>query len=332
MMKKSRLIFLFFFSILLASHPVYPENIRGLVVDEVILTPAAGSEATSALRLEEMVSVSVAENQRYLKAVHLEILLSNTLKKYFDSFGLVIYKNVSPVPRRGGLAFQGERIFFHYLPYLNRVYVTIPTTPPDDAETAPPVGSFRLEEPVLPEEFPLLIAVIPLMKGIPNSIQDKQFYITLRPVLVKKGLLQLTLQYPPGSEYEALEITIDGQPLEAPDGSLELESGIHSLNIRSLAFKEVNATIAIESGKTSKVDIILEELAIGLTLEAPQEAEVYLDGEKVNNHSQTVYPLDPGSHLVRIKIGDYSISKKFTAKSGKNYHISCVFDIFINED
>ena len=151
------------------------------------------------------------------------------------------------------------------------------------------------------------------------------FYITLRPLLVKKGLLQLTLQYPPGSEYEALEITIDGQPLEAPDGSLELESGIHSLNIRSPAFKEVNATIAIESGKTSKVDIILEELAIGLTLEAPQEAEVY-------NHSQTVYPLDPGSHLVRIKIGDYSISKKFTAKSGKNYHISCVFDIFINED
>jgi hypothetical protein len=329
MMKASRLSLLLLFNILALAHA---ENIRGLVVDEVTLVPATGFEATSALRLEEMVSVSVADSGRYLKAVHIEILLSNTLKKYFDSFGLVIFKNVDPLPRRGGRAFQGEKIFFHYLPYLNRVYVTVPTLPATEEAALPPVGSFRLEEHVRPEEFPLLVAVIPLMKGIPNSIQDKQFFLTLRPVLVKKGLLELSVQYPPGSEGEAVEIAVDGRAVEAGDGLLELDSGIHTLNIRSPSFKEVNATFAIESGKTSKVDIILEELAIGLTLEAPQEAEIYLDGEKVGNHSQTVYALEPGSHLVRIKIGDYSISKKFTAKPGKNYHISCVFDIFINED
>jgi hypothetical protein len=332
MMNKSRFPVLLLSSILLAAHGLSAENIRGLVVDEVTVGAETGFEATSALRLEEMVSVSLAENSRYLKAVHMEILLSNTLKKYFDSFGLVIYKNVSPLPQRGGRAFQGERIFFHYLPYLNRIYVTVPTLPVSGQEPAPAVGSFRLAEPVLPEEFPLLVSVIPLMKGIPNSIQDKQFFLTMRPVLVRKGLVQLALQYPPGSAGEALEVTIDGQPVEGFDEPLELESGIHSLVIRSEAFKEVNATFAIESGQTSKVDIILEEMAITLTLEAPQEAEVYLDGEKVDNHSQTAYPLDPGSHLVRIKIGEYSISKKFTAKPGKNYHISCVFDIIINED
>jgi len=335
-MNRVRLVLLSFLSLLFASGMLYGENIRGLVVDEVNLEAAAGFEVTSALQLEEMVSVTLSGSSRYLKALHAEILLSNTLKEYFDSFGLVIYKKVSPRPRTGGRSFQGERIFFHYLPYLNRIYVTIPTVPPGEQEqpagSSAAMGSFRLEEPVSPEEFPLLIAVIPLMKGIPNSIQDKEFFLTLRPLLIKKGLLELILQYPPGTEGEILEVSIDGRPLETFDGPLEVESGIHSLLIRSEAFKEVNATVAIESGKTSRMDIILEELAIGLTLEAPEEAEVYLDGEKMGNHGRTVYPLEPGGHLVRIKIGDYSISKKFTARPGKNYHISCVFDIIINED
>jgi hypothetical protein len=69
-----------------------------------------------------------------------------------------------------------------------------------------------------------------------------------------------------------------------------------------------------------------------LTIDAPLGAELFLDGEKIADGISFPIPISEGNHLVRAKIGDHSISKKFAVQKGKHYHLSIIFDIIVNED
>ncbi len=317
---------------LLITVPAAGEKIRALIVDEVHVQTESEYKKTVDICLEEMAAVYIEGDSRFLMGLKIELLLSNQLKKYFDSFGLAIYKKLSQPLKKGIQTLTGERAFFHHLPHLNRIYIAIPVVE-DELNGSPlPVGSFRLDKPVYTDEFPILISIIPIMKGIPNSVIDKRFFLTVSPIIEKKGLLELFIQHPSGSEDEPIELFIDDQLIENLIAIREIESGIHHLRVKSSAFKEVNATFTIESGKTNRVEILLEAIASLLFIEAPQGAEVYLDGEKLVDYSNRNFRLDEGDHIVRIKVGDYSLSKRFSTKKGKNYHLSCIFDILINED
>ena len=324
-------IYLATITLFLSTTSLFCETIRGLVVEEISLKTDTKFEQTAGIALEEMASLQIEGLSQFIDAIQIEIHLSNTLKQYADSFGLTIHKNIKPKPVRGEKSFTGEKVFFHHLPFLNRMYISIPVNRAPSAESGPQTASFELDHSVIPDEFPLLIAMIPIMKGIPDSVLEKKFYLTFRTVLEKKGLVELSIHRPPDTELEAIRLFIDNNLIEVPEADLIMDSGIHQLKVESSNFQEVNASFTIESGQKRRVEIILEELTSELRLDAPESAEVFLDGEKLRIGDEPVR-LKEGTHLVRIKIDEYSFSKRFTSQRGKNYHLSIIFDIIVNED
>jgi hypothetical protein len=309
----------------------WPDQIRGLVVEEVRVPSDAAFEQTIALSLEEAAVLALEEDTPFLDGIRVELVLSNELKKHFDSYALGIYKNLSPRPRREVRFYTGERAFFQYLPYLNRIYIQIPLVQTPSGE-ALPVGTYSLQSPLKRTDFPLLLTMVPLAKGIPETIANKKFYFSVKPLLQKKGFANLALHFPEGLENELVDLFIDGEQITSPGQRLELPSGIHQLRIVSSSFKEINTSFTVESGKTSLVDINLEETISQLTIDAPLGAELFLDGEKLGEGIAFPIPISEGNHLVRAKIGDQSISKKFAVQKGKHYHLSIIFDIIVNED
>ena len=309
----------------------HPDQIRGLVVEEVRIPSDATFERTVALSLEEAAVLDLEADTPLVEGIRVELVLSNELKKHFDTFALGIYKNLSPSPDKTVRFYSGERAFFQYLPYLNRIYIHIPLEPAPVGET-PPVGTYRLQSPLKRTDFPLLITMVPLAKGIPATIADKKFYFSIKPLLEKKGFANLVLHFPEGLEGEPIELFVDGSEIEAPGERLELPSGIHQLRIVSSSFKEINTSFTVESGKTNQVDIDLEETITQLTIDAPSGTELYLDGEKLADGASFPIQISEGNHLVRAKIADHSISKKFVVQKGKHYHLSIIFDIIVNED
>jgi len=314
---------------LLLSPVLWGEQIRGLVVQEVCVPSDAAFERTVEISLEEAAVLSLEEETPFLEGIRVELHLSNELKKYFDSYALAIYKNLSPRPRTAVRFYSGERAFFQYLPYLNRIYILIPLEKLRTEEPLP-VATYRLENPVRRSDFPLLITMVPLAKGIPTAITDKKFYFSIKPLLAKKGFVTLVLHFPPGLEGEEVDLLVDDEKIAFPVQRQELSSGIHQLQVVSSSFKEVHTSFAVESGKTTVVDLYLEETISQLTIEAPLGAELYLDGEKLSNPFPIA--ISEGTHLVRAKIADHSVSKKFSVQKGKHYHLSIIFDIIINED
>lgn len=307
------------------------EQVRGIVVVEIQVPSDASFERTVELGLEEAAVIDLEADTHFLEGIRVEVVLSNELKKHFDSYALGIYKNLSPTPRKQVRFYTGERALYQYLPYLNRIYIHIPFAGTVVEEPAP-VGTYRLQSPVRPEDFPLLLTMIPLSKGIPATIADKKFYFTVKPLLERKGITNIRVRFPSGSEGETIRLFVDGVQIQEAGQPLELPSGIHKLRIVSSSFKEINTSFAVESGVTSVVEVDLEILISRLTVEAPLGTELYLDGEKISNTTAFPLPIGEGNHLVRAKIADHSVSKKFTVQPGKHYHISIIFDIIVKED
>ena len=309
----------------------WPDQIRGLVVEEVRVPSDAAFERSIALSLEEAAVLDLEEDTPFLEGIRVELVLSNELKEHFDSYALGIYKNLTPRPQGDVRFYTGERAFFQYLPYLNRIYIQIPLGRAPSGETLP-VGTYSFQTPLERSDFPLLLTMVPLAKGIPAAIADKKFYFSVRPLLEKKGFAHLALHFPEGLKDEPIDLFIDGEQISLSHERLELPSGIHQLRIVSSSFKEINTSFTVESGKTSQVDIDLEETITQLTIDAPLGAELFLDGEKIADGIAFPIPISEGNHLVRAKIADHSVSKKFAVQKGKHYHLSIIFDIIINED
>lgn len=314
----------------------FGQEVRGLVVEELHVRSDTAYEKTVGIALDEMAALSLEGDTRFLRGIRLELHLSNLLKQHFDSFGLAVYRRLAPQPRKGISSYRGNRVFFQYLPYLNRIQVLLPVAPGVEEEgEASAEGTFRLAGQLTREDFPILVEILPLMKGIPDTVADSKFFLTVRPVLARRGLIQLVLRPPPGAQPEPLSVYLDERELGPSElqtlkSGQELPVGLHRLRILSPEFREVNASFTVESGKSSTLDIQLETLATLLTIEAPQSAEVYLDGEKLS--ALAGLPIEEGAHQVRVKIAEYSVTRKFSAQRGRHYHLSCVFDIIVNED
>ena len=320
----------------------FAQNLRGLVVEELRVPGDTAYEKTVGIALEEMAALSLEGDARFLRGIRLELRLSNLLKQHFDSFALAVYRRLDPEPRKGVTAYRGERVFFQYLPYLNRILVQLPLTGGEgdevSAETAGETageGSYRLQAPLSREDFPILVAILPLMKGIPDTVAEARFYLTVRPVVAHRGTIQLSLRAPAGATAEPITAYLDERELspaelQALKSGLELPAGLHRLRLVSPALQEVNTSFTVEPGKSSSLDVELQSLATLLSIEAPQSAEVYLDGEKLS--TLTGLPIAEGTHQVRVKIAEYNVTKKFSAQRGRHYHMSCIFDIIISED
>jgi hypothetical protein len=196
-------------------------------------------------------------------------------------------------------------------------------------------GVYRLPAPLSREDFPILVAILPVMKGIPDTVAEARFYLTVRPVVARRGIVRLSLRAPAGAPAEPItayldERELDPAELQALKAGQELPAGLHRLRLASPALQEVNTSFTVEPGKTSALDIELQSLTTLLSIEAPQNAEVFLDGEKLG--TLTGLPIEEGTHQVRVKIADYNLTRKFSAQPGRHYHLSCVFDIIISED
>jgi len=305
-------------------------------VEEIRVPSETSFTRTAGISLEEMAALQLEGETRYLRGVLLDLHLSQVLKQHFDAFALASSRRLTPEPRKGVGPYRGERILLQPLPYQNRFQLVLPLAEPGTEGREPlPPGTLQLASVLSREDFPLLVAIQPLMKGIPDAVAESDFFLTVRPLLERKGVVTLSLLFPAGSGEEPLAVYLDDRELtpaqlQALRAGQELPAGLHGLRIASSIYKEVNVSFTVESGRSSGVEVRLERLTALLTIDAPQGAEVFLDGERLTDLSGL--PVDEGNHQLRVKIAHFSLSKKFTIPRGKHYHLSCIFDIIITED
>ncbi len=307
-----------------AAAPVLSADaIRGSVVD--ILQVRPNDQAAGSCRLEELLAVDLPEGASFFKGIEIEITIPQELMRFRNSFAVYLYKSASPEPVEEQIKrYTAESIGYYIIPNTRKMYMQIPLRANADLPRSPETILVKnLDEN---SDFPLLLTILPIMKGIPSDISRADFAVKAYPYMADEGILQLDLDTPGNEAYSVL---VDKQPLAYRNGGYLLSAGAHEVEIRSEAYLPVTRTVSIGAGKTTRLEIVLEKKEPSLNFEVPDGTIIFLDGNQV---SGTSLKTTEGHHTVVFKLGDYSMTREFEVIGGKRYTVTLFFDVFVKEN
>ncbi len=299
------------------------ENVRGPVA--AVLDPS-NPNAPILIRAGDLVIIQPSANNPLHTAIKIEIAVPDAAAGMRGAYAVYLYKDVTPAPRTDIDRYRAERIDFLLLPPSRGFTIQLPYT----TNFAGPESfdMLVLDDIVEHGDYPLLLAILPVMKGIPAKVAESTFGISADVVLSTMGLLELDLIFP-DEERLPYAISIDGLPSRFSGNQYVLNEGIHTLKLSSAHYTDQSRTFTIKGGTHTEVSVQLESRLSHVVIEAPETAQIYLDGAPIETSDPAGVAIVPGQHTVRMKIGDYSLAKGFSVKPGMTYTVSLQMDILI---
>ncbi len=317
---KKRFLTVFFLFIFILS--AFSDNIRGEVSS--LITINSGKSVTY-FELYDLTGISVEYNP-FLEGLDLALTIPQELMKYRDSFMINIYYRLDNIPEKSIKVYKGSNLLSTTIPVSRKMFISIPLTRISNIDTIP--GSIICPAVDI-SELPLLLSITPVMKGIPSSVLTSVFKLEILQVISNKGIFNLDITSPASGDIYT--IFLDGKKI-TNETEFILAAGIHQIKVESSNFKEISRSFVIERGETNKINLTLESLLPTVVFEAPQGAEIFLDGKKLDYVSGNGIQIEPGEHVVRIELSDYFLSRKFTVVAEKNYKVSLFLDILVQDN
>ncbi|MBN2656479.1 MAG: hypothetical protein JXR86_05410 [Spirochaetales bacterium] len=315
----------FFYALLSLS--LWAENVNGLFIGELSLA----RENTLEMALEEITAVVFDKETSFLEGIELKIEVPRELQQYRNSFAVYMYKNVTPEPSADSRFYNGSRIFMRMLPVQNNIYLRIPAF----QENSMVQNADSILIPGFTErgDYPLLATIIPIMKGVPGSAFLEKFKLTCRPIYSPKGSLSLNIGSNLEKDDESFSVSIDSQPVKWPFGDFILDEGLHELIVSSSTGMSKTASVVINAGEKSFLDLQFNYSEPRILIDAPEGIGIYLDDEVlIRKDPEAHITLDAGEHSIVFEIGGYQYSRDFTVVPGDSLTISLQMDVLIHKN
>jgi hypothetical protein len=311
----------------LIPYSITAEQVRSQV-EHTVTIDESYSDTSVSIGLRELTQINLSATE-FLRGVVIQVNAPRAVLQFRESFLLNIYSNPSPPPREGVGSYSTTKILSEPFPVSPRTFVDLPFRSQNTWNKSA-LNSIIVTPRQQPNDYPLLLTIDPIMKGIPSDVARSRIDITVRPVLEKKGAF--FIEMPKDVDQKAVELLIDGQVQSKKSGRFILPTGVHELVIRSDRYLPYSKSVGIEQAQTTRVKVALEPAQSRISFDAPNDAVVFFDGEEINVNSASQLSAEPGEHVVLMRIGNYSVSKKIEIEGGKNYKVSLFFDILINDN
>ncbi|MDR0375177.1 MAG: hypothetical protein LBH85_05575 [Treponema sp.] len=294
------------------------------------LTASANNPAGSSISLSYISSavVSIANDTRFLRGVEITITAPQTYFAYRGSLAVAIYMDMGAVPLAGVTDIEANAVLFEPLPNRIQTVYQLPIRSDHGLRASPyATVSNRI---VQPSSFPLLVRIMPIIKGISEEIEKMTFTLTVKPILSAEGALSLAFRYPEQLQGKPFILLIDDTLIENVNTLHFLKEGEHHLTILSDDFRNETRKFFIERTKILELTIDLQDPTPLIFFEAPERTIIYFDNEPVN----AAKPLaaEPGKHEIKIQLNDYLIIRPIIIQKGKTYKISLLVDLNISEE
>jgi hypothetical protein len=294
------------------------------------LTVSADNPAGSSISLSYISStvISLVNDSRFLRGVELIITVPQAYLAYRDSLAVAVYADIGQVPSDGVTDIEAAMIFLEPIPNKIQTVFQLPIRSGHGLHTTPYVTVPN--HIIQPRSFPILVRIMPIIKGISEAIEKMRFTLTAKPVLSNEGALSLSFRYPEQLHGKPFVLLIDDILIERANDIHLLKEGEHHLLILSEDFRNENRTFFIERSKTLELTIDLQDPTPLIFFEAPQKTVIYFDNGLVNIDKPLA--AEPGKHEIKIQLNDYSIIRSITVQKGKKYKVSLLVDLNISEE
>jgi hypothetical protein len=314
--------------------PLAAEDLRTIIAGTVTLSSDQPEGTRLAIAYNEAVAVIQPKETPFIQGFEIEVKLPPAAIAMPGALAWELWRRVDPLPDRNRYGYQADRIITQPLPSRASLVLQVPMRKDFGLKSGPyaTVIPFIVEQ----KDLPFIFRFEQVSKGMPSELENAQFQVRIRPLLTDQGALRLSLRYPEGGERLPVLVTVDDKELAEGhfvDGKevLVLKAGTHYLRVSSERYRDENRSFALEQGRTLDLVVELQDTTPVVTIEAPDSAQLMIDGQKIARDAKLGLTVEPGDHVVSCRIGDYAITRKFTAYRGKSYKIVLSVDLQVQE-
>jgi len=316
---------------------IFSDNIRGPINSVSSVDSYLNNTSEFTVTPEQIIALNQDNAGNVPVKLQMEIRLSETLKSFPNSFALFFYNNIDPEPDNSIISYKGDLVKYIVLPEKSRHYVELYfENKPSRSDIIPGTDIITPDE-FKKTSFPMLLSVLPVMKGIPDKLLDEKIRIKITAFYPDKGELFLNIfekqnnsaesNSTPVSDYT---LFIDNRLFSGLTFPLTMNAGVKKIRIEKEGFLTYEQSVTINKNEKNTLNIYLIKKAPHVVIHAPSEAEVFIDGNLYKQ--KEIANLAEGEHTIIFKLGEYSLSRKFTAENGKKYVINLFLDIDITEN
>ncbi len=305
------------------------EAFRTIVAGRIDVSAAESDGASLPLSFIDSAVIGLGGDDRFIRGVELELRIPQAYFKYRGSLALVFYAGMDHVPASGVADLSAKRVGFEIMPNKLQSVYRIPLREGHGLKASPYV---TIPTPIVPPAtFPMLFRIFPVIKGMPEEMETLRFQLIAKPILSDEGALRLSFRYPEKLKDKPITVRLDDAVLDLPTKELFLKEGEHHLAVVSDDYRNESRRVMIERGKVLDLAVELQDPTPVVSIEAPENAAVYFDGQMVAD-PRSPLSAEPGEHEVRFSVGDYSVVKPITLRKGRVYRVALSIDVIVSEE
>lgn len=288
------------------------------------------SENTAKLGIIEALAIQLPEDKTFIEGVEIKMDIPEEIASWMDCVACSVYDNVKPYPTSSQIDYNATRQYVSTLPGRLSWILQIPIKKNNSIKT----NKYTTKIDTIPafEQNIIFIRLQPVMKGVPEETLRAVVPMTIKPLLIDKGKLVLNLKDSEDADFDST-VYVDEKLINysKQNNSILLDTGVHTISVVSDSYRNEVRTVRIDQAKVTNLEISLKSTEPTLTINAPESAEVILDGNKCTDFG-TEFQISAGEHKVKFSIGDYEIIRTIQAVQGKSYTANFYVDLEIQEE
>lgn len=288
------------------------------------------NEVSVKLGINESLSINLPEDKTFIAGLELKMDIPESVAHWLDSVACSVYNNIKPVPTSSQIDYSGSRVYVSTLPGKLSWILQIPFTKDNNLKTNQ--YTTKIDSIYDVSNNFVFVRLQPVMKGVPEETLNAVIPITIKPILVDKGLLDLTLTAK-DEDLQHCTVFIDDKTIDFDDKpqKILLPSGVHNISIVSEHYRNEVRTVRITQANTTPLLVEMKSIEPTLLITAPDGTQVFLDDKPWDKFGIEV-PITEGDHTIHVHIGDYDIIRNLTVTKGKTYTANFTLDLNISEE
>ncbi len=325
MKRRSAILFI----LLLICTTLHAENFRTTIVDSAEISAENPAGAAFSLSYIDSLLIYLDEDIRFLRGVEIELAVPQQYLQYRGSLAVALYSDIIEGAHTGVADVNAGQRHFEPIPNKLQTIYQIPIVSGHNLRSNPyassPTGV------VLPSSFPMLIRLMPVIKGLSDSIETMQFRVSAKPIFNDLGAVNIIIRYPVMLHGKPFTLIVDDEVIGNIDDELLLAEGEHHLVIISDDYRNESKRFIVEKSRVLDLAVELQDPTPLVIFEVPENTRVFFNNQEVTD-IRTPYPTVPGEHQVRFQVGDYSIIKPLLVQKGKTYQVDLTIDVVVSEN
>jgi len=313
-----------FFNVQLHAQPF-----RTTVEGSIEITPERPAGGSVTVGINSSVLISLGPESRFLRGVEIEITAPQAWLSYRGSLVIAAYNNLNPQTPVSISDVSGSQISLEPLASRLQIIYQLPIRQSHGLRTTTSINV--LGGIALPSTFPVLLRLMPVIKGLNGELENMTFNLTARPILSDEGAVRLIFRYPPQLRNRPFTVLIDDNVISNISEQIILREGEHHLVILSDDYRNESRRFIVERAKATDLTVELTDTTPIIMFEGPQNAVIFLNNSRIPQN-RTPVTVEPGSHEVKFQIGDYTVIQTINVQKGKTYRVSLTVDLTVQEE